>query len=258
MIPSADGNQPLSPTLGALRRFPPSPATSLSRMIADTDRSCVPSPTSEKSTGYRRVMRAVASRSAIDVPLKKGPWTKEDDTFLKESFRAVVGGDIEHSALPARIPWSRIALHVPGKSGKQCREHWQSMLDPKVKRGPWSKKEKEVLFKMVDVFGFKWVFIANHLPGRTQNQAKNHWYSAQRQKSKNTKTRDRGETLKKNGDWRSSVSETEEPDVDCGVDPLSWQAALGFVETTPEERLKTLLPVTFRVRHNSFVRMVIP
>lgn len=33
--------------------------------------------------------------------------------------------------------WSKIAEHLPGRIGKQCRERWHNNLNPELKKGPW-------------------------------------------------------------------------------------------------------------------------
>lgn len=44
--------------------------------------------------------------------LVKGPWTKEEDDIISECMLAGI------------IKWSEIAVRIPGRIGKQCRERW--------------------------------------------------------------------------------------------------------------------------------------
>jgi hypothetical protein len=46
--------------------------------------------------------------------MRKGPWTKEEDAKLK----AIV----EQNGAAEKVKWSSIALQLPGRIGKQCRE----------------------------------------------------------------------------------------------------------------------------------------
>ena len=41
--------------------------------------------------------------------------------------------------------WTLVAQHLPGRTGKQCRERWHNHLDPSINKGPWSEEEDRVL-----------------------------------------------------------------------------------------------------------------
>eukprot|EP00879_Flechtneria_rotunda_P002251 GHRR01002439.1.p1 GENE.GHRR01002439.1~~GHRR01002439.1.p1 ORF type:complete len:1108 (+),score=578.17 GHRR01002439.1:1014-4337(+) len=78
--------------------------------------------------------------------------------------------------------WSEIAKHVPGRTGKQCRERWVNHMNPDIKKGAWDVAEELLLCKWHSILGSHWARITKKLEGRTENAVKNHWNAAQRAK----------------------------------------------------------------------------
>ncbi|KAI6672146.1 hypothetical protein NL676_000052 [Syzygium grande] len=98
-------------------------------------------------------------------PLKKGPWTPEEDRKLMEYIERHGHGSWRSLPMLAGL----------NRCGKSCRLRWINYLRPDIKRGNFTDEEKQMIINLHSVFGNKWSAIATHLPGRTDNEIKNLW-----------------------------------------------------------------------------------
>lgn len=70
--------------------------------------------------------------------------------------------------------WNEIALQIPGKNGRQCRERYQHYLCPTVSHDPWTLEEDLLIIQLYKQYGPNWALIAQHFNGcRTNNNIKN-------------------------------------------------------------------------------------
>ena len=83
-------------------------------------------------------------------------WTPDQDAMLADAVR--------RSGTEMR--WKDIALEVPERSAKQCRERWYNHVDPTIRSGEYTRDEHRTILEFHLEKGNKWSEMAVLLPGR--------------------------------------------------------------------------------------------
>ncbi|KAH6774424.1 myb domain protein 21 [Perilla frutescens var. hirtella] len=144
---------------------------------------------------------------SIDVEVRKGPWTMEEDLIL-----------MNYIANHGEGVWNSLARSAGLKrTGKSCRLRWLNYLRPDVRRGNITPEEQLLIMELHAKWGNRWSKIAKHLPGRTDNEIKNYWRTRIQKHIKQAENCT-GQTAENSNDQASSSQVSSSCPADHAVD----------------------------------------
>lgn len=93
---------------------------------------------------------------------KRTIFTEDEDKLLTRLVKIV--GENE---------WNTIIRFFPGKTARQCREHYRFSLKPNINRTPYTMDDDTLLLKLYKKYGPRWVFFQTFFKDRTPDSIKN-------------------------------------------------------------------------------------
>ncbi|KAM4576135.1 snRNA-activating protein complex subunit 4 isoform 1-T1 [Odontesthes bonariensis] len=114
----------------------------------------------ELGTGRTAFMCLQMFQRFVSVSLKRKIWTPEEDVLLRELVDKMRIGNF--------IPYTQMSYFMEGRDPGQLIYRWNQVLDPSLKKGPWTKEEDQLLLNAVARHGEKsWWKVRLEVPGRT-------------------------------------------------------------------------------------------
>ncbi|XP_029985664.1 snRNA-activating protein complex subunit 4 [Sphaeramia orbicularis] len=120
-------------------------------------------------TGRTAFMCLQTYQRFVSDSLKRRRWTEAEDRLLRELVNKMRIGNY--------IPYTQISYFMEGREPAQLIYRWNQVLDPNIKKGPWSPKEDQLLLRAVARHGERnWWKIRLEVPGRTDSSCRDRYH----------------------------------------------------------------------------------
>jgi hypothetical protein len=80
--------------------------------------------------------------------------------------------------------WSIVAMALPGRNPRQCRDRWNNYLRPNLKTDDWTPEEEAELVARVRKMGSRWEKLAAFFRGRSKNSLRSRFMTIQRRNAR--------------------------------------------------------------------------
>ena len=107
--------------------------------------------------------REISSQQEVSTLRKR--FTEEEDKKLKYVIQTL---GIHN--------WSEVSKHLPGRTGRQCRDRYNNYLFKDITFRPWTEEEDAIILAKYLIYGNHWSKISTFLVGRSGNNVKNRWH----------------------------------------------------------------------------------
>ncbi|CAL5211857.1 unnamed protein product [Lathyrus oleraceus] len=129
--------------------------------------------------------------------MRKGTWSAEEDRKL-----------IAYVTRYGCWNWRQLPKFAGlSRCGKSCRLRWMNYLRPDIKRGNFTQQEEELIIQMHKNMGNRWSVISAELPGRTDNEVKNHWHTSLKKRVQQMNTVSNEDTIVAKSPANSHISD---------------------------------------------------
>ena len=118
-----------------------------------------------KNSKQRRYKNSKSNKNKKKM-IKRGQWSLQENKLLK-NWIAVNGAK----------NWEACGRYIQGRTGKQCREHWNNCLNPELIKGDWTPEEDFLIMFFYEKCQGSWKKINPLFNGRIENSIKNRFYS---------------------------------------------------------------------------------
>ncbi|XP_062110102.1 MYB-like transcription factor EOBII isoform X2 [Humulus lupulus] len=167
-----------------------------------------------------------------EAELRRGPWTLEEDTLL-----------IHYISLHGEGHWNLLAKRAGLKrTGKSCRLRWLNYLKPDIKRGNLTPQEQLLILELHSKWGNRWSRIAQHLPGRTDNEIKNYWRTRVQKQARQLNIESNSSLLPYTHSSSSSASTSPEEPIETTAYNSSSDHCLSSVLMTADQTILSSSP----------------